>query len=90
MKQIYALRDTLAGSIVGGLFLHPHDAPAIRFFGDVASDQQTMIARHINEHELIMLGTLDEETGDIAPEVPVRLVITGAAWKAAQQLPTEP
>ena len=53
------------------------------FFGDVAGDPQTMVARHINDHELICCGVLNEETGVIVDDT-AKLVITGAAWKAAQ------
>lgn len=83
MKGIYAIRDTLAQALVGGLFLHSHSASAVRFFSDVASDAQTLVSRHIDDHELVFLGTLDEETGAIVSDAPA-VVITGAAWKASQ------
>lgn len=82
-KQIYAIRDNTARMIIGGLHLFAHEAAAVRFFGDVAGDPQTMVARHINDHELICCGVLNEETGVIEDDT-AKLVITGAAWKAAQ------
>lgn len=89
MKNIYAIRDNLAATIVGGLFLHAHHAPAVRFFSDVASDPNTNVARHIEDHDMVCLGTLDEETCELV-STPLAVVITGTAWKAAQQTPTEP
>ena len=81
-KSIYAIVDTKAETIIGGLHLFAHEAAAVRFFGDIASDAQTMVARHIGDHQLLELGEIDETTGDIRPDS--RVVITGAAWKAAQ------
>lgn len=83
-KQVYALVDTRAGCILGGLHLFPHDAPAVRFFGDLAADPQTMIGRHPNDHQLVQIGVLDEFTQELVGS-PIRVVITGAAWLAAQQ-----
>lgn len=82
-KGIYAIRDSKAETIIGGVHLFAHQAAAVRFFGDIASDSQTMVARHINDHELLYLGQIAEETGVIVSVVP-ELVISGAAWKAAQ------
>jgi len=90
VKNIYAIRDLTAGVQIGGLFLHPHHAPAVRFFGDIASDPQTMIARHPAEHDLVCIGTFDEESCMLAPYSRPEVVITGAAWKAAQAPTTEP
>lgn len=90
MKNIYAILDTLAATIVGGLHLFAHDAPAVRFFSDIAADPQTMIGRHPDDHSLICLGVLDESTNTITPyDNGNRVVITGAAWKAAQANTTE-
>lgn len=82
-RQIYAIRDTLSGQYLGGLQLFPADAPAVRFFSDIAIDPQTMIARHPQDHELVSLGYLDDDGIIVASEKPI-VVITGAAWKAAQ------
>lgn len=84
-QGIFAVRDTLANTIVGGLYLFAHPAAAVRFFGDIASDAQTSVARHISDHELINLGTLDTVSGVVTPSANgPEIIITGAAWKAAQ------
>jgi len=84
IRTIYAIRDTLAETLLGGLHLFITDAQAIRFFGDLASDNQTAIARHPNDHELVKLGELDERTGVVQAFVSPFVVITGAQWRAAQ------
>jgi len=89
IRTVYAIRDVLAESLLGGLHLFITDAQAIRFFGDIAGDNQTAIARHPSDHELIKLGELDESTGTIVAFVSPHVVITGSQWLAAQQ-PNEP
>jgi len=89
MTKLYAIRDTLAGSIVGPVQSFKHDAIAVRFFGDVAAQPGTSINQHIEQHELLLLGELDDETGELFLQpatVPV-VVMTGAAWKALQEQP---
>lgn len=76
---IYAIVDTLAESIIGGLHTFKHDAAAVRFFSDVASQPDTIIAKHLNDHQLVCLGTLDESTATIV-NTETRVVLTGSAW----------
>lgn len=80
--KVYAIRDLVANALVGGLHLFAHDAPAVRFFGDIASDPQTMIARHPADYDLICIGQYNEDTYSLTPER-VEIVITGAAYHAA-------
>jgi len=84
VRTIYCIRDTLAETILGGLHIFITDAQAIRFFGDLASDGQTSIARHPSDHELMKLGELDERTGSVTQIVIPFVVITGAQWLASQ------
>jgi len=83
ISRIYAIRDVVADALVGGLHLHAHEAAAVRFFSDVASDPQTLVARHIADHELVFLGGIQTDTGLIDSVVP-HVVITGQAWAAAR------
>lgn len=99
MNKIYAILDKKAQALTGGLQLHRHEAAAVRVFSDIASDPQTTIARHPEDFELLCLGLLNDE--DVYDEkngvTPIRsaytitattrptVVITGAAWKAAQK-----
>lgn len=79
---IYAIVDTLAESIIGGLHMFKHDAAAVRFFSDVASQPDTIIAKHLNDHQLVCLGTLDESTCQLTVTdiTHPRVVLTGSAW----------
>lgn len=87
-RQIYAIYDNVAEQIIGGLHLHPHQAPAIRMFGDVANLPNSQIALHPADFDLLLLGTLlDDNTIEASKRsIPI---ITGAAWSAAQQPRTE-
>lgn len=79
---IYAIHDIVADTIVGGLHLHKHHAPAVRMFTDIAGSKDTSINKHPNDFVLIQLGTLvHDETGlSIQPHYDV--VIKGAQWAA--------
>lgn len=83
--NIYAVRDTVADAIVGGLQLHRADAAAIRTFGDIASQRDSIVAMHPGDFELVCLGSIDGLS--ITPDA--RVVITGAQWLAAQQPATD-
>lgn len=84
-RRVYAVRDNTAGCFSGGLYLHASDAAAVRMFGDVASDKSNMIGLHPADFDLCTLAEFDESTGEIFPcGLPVT-VITGAAWRAAQE-----
>lgn len=60
-KGIYAVRDRVAQEIVGQILLFPHDAVAVRFFQELAEDQNTAIHRHLRDHDLIKCGTYDTQ-----------------------------
>lgn len=84
---ICAIRDTLSMTIVGGLQVFPHPAPAVRFFGDVCKDAQTNVARHVGDHELIHLANLIQTDDGVTRidgfDTPT-VLITGDQWSAAQ------
>lgn len=81
--RLYAIYDTVARAIVGGVHVCQRDEVAIRLFGDVASDNQTMIARHPSDYELLYLGELgDGAAGICVPTVAPVVVLTGAALLA--------
>lgn len=89
---IYALRDKLAETILGGLHLHNHDASAVRFFTDVASTPDTQVNRHANDFELVRLGYLIQDE-NAAPSIAeaYNVILDGATWLASQRPePSEP
>lgn len=81
---IYAIFDTKAQAIIGGLHIHKHEAAAIRFFGDVAAAEQTMINKHPQDYDLIRLGWISEHNVIVA-EAEQTTIITGATMKEVQQ-----
>lgn len=81
LAGIYAIRDIVAQMLTGGLYLHKHEASAIRFFGDVAADPQSLIGKHPEDFELIQLGYLSIKD-EIIPST--KTVLTGTVWKATQ------
>lgn len=83
-RSIYAIRDTVAQDIIGGLLVFPHDAPAIRFFSDACAEKGSILNQHPQDFELLDLGQL-ETSGEISNLHCPRLVITGAQWKAQQE-----
>lgn len=85
MKKLYAIIDTASTLIIGGVHVFAHDAAAIRFFGDLVGDPQTMMGRHPNDHNLLALASVDEETGELLTDGCPSVVVTGAALKASQQ-----
>jgi len=82
MKMIYTILDAVAEAI-GPIVTHAADAAAVRMFGDVAADPQTNVYRHPGDYTLLCLGQVYDD-GTIVPAAGgPRIVITGAAWKAA-------
>lgn len=88
MQGIYAIYDNKAEAIIGGLHLFRNDTAAIRFFGDMATAEKTVIQTHTEDFDLLCLGTLDDinciRSDD--GENPIRRpVLTGKQWLAAQE-----
>lgn len=80
---LYAIRDKVAGQIIGGIWLHRNDAAAIRMFTDVAQDQQSMIHRHTTDFELVKLGELNNDTSVDGLREP-QLILDGSTLNAIQ------
>lgn len=79
---IYAVHDTVADIIVGGLQTHRAEASAIRTFGDAASMKGSVVQMHPGDFQLLRLGWINDDHS-IEPDAAV--VMTGATWLAAQQ-----
>lgn len=75
VKRVYAIRDIVAGALAGGLIALHNDDVALRFLGDVLS-QENNISRHPNDHELLTLGTIDEDSCVIEAFVTPHVVTT--------------
>lgn len=83
-RNLYAIEDTVANDLIGGIHIHRHEAAAIRMFSDVAQLEGSMINRHPQDYQLIQLGHLDEKNQLVEN---YKLVMTGLQWAAAQQQP---
>lgn len=73
--NLYVVRDVEA-RYAGQVLTFRHDAVATRWFADMVQDPQTSINKHPRDHELVQVGTLDDETGEVA-QMPPRVVLTG-------------
>lgn len=85
---IYIVYDKLAQSPVGGLYLHRHDATAIRFFVDVLSDPNSQVGAHPDDFCLMHVGEIHGSDEPIKLTENIRTVLEGSTWastKAAQE-----
>lgn len=82
-KGIYAILDKKANDFAGPLQLLRNDTVAVRLFDDVAGREDNMVSRHVNDHELVKLGEVDDTTHELIPGY--QLILTGSAWAAAKQ-----
>lgn len=87
-KSLYAIRDRVAGEIVGlrmySVMTFRTDAEAARYFADAINDTTSILNKHPADYELIVCGTMSEG-GEITGEPIPRLIITGDALLAVQQ-----
>lgn len=84
-RIITVVHDTVANEVVGGAQMFNHTAPAIRFFGDLAGRRDTAVGLHVEDYQLVSLGTVEiTDDGRIGIEPYTEVLITGAQWKAAQ------
>lgn len=84
MRRLYVVYDLLAAAMIAAVMEFRHDAAAVRAFGDILSDPQSMLSKHPADFDLLCVGTVSE-TGLVVGFPEHEVVITGAAWKAAQQ-----
>lgn len=79
---VYAINDTVAAQLVGGLYAHKHEAAAVRFFCDVAAMPDSLVGKHPQDFDLIRLGFVTHEH-ELVPDPAV--ILKGSTWAAAQQ-----
>lgn len=80
--MIVAIIDKVAGDIVGPLMMEKHPATALRLFDDLARDTRSTINMHLKDHEMWVIGTIDDGTLEITPRKDI--LMTGELWLAAQ------
>lgn len=89
MKRLYAILDIQSKMIIGGVHVFPQDAAAIRFFRDLVGDPQTMMGRHPNDHNLLMLASFDDEDGSLLTDGCPSVVVSGSAMAESIRLAKE-
>lgn len=84
MRSLIAIVDLLTNEITGPVIVMPgeSDAPAIRWFSDVARAQDSQVGRHLEDYVLVNLATLDPDWHKLT--VTNRVIVSGKAWLAAQ------
>lgn len=80
MKFLYAIRDNVANEMSHNVYSHTGDPSAIRMFVDALTDQQSVIAKHPKDFDLILIGQFDETTGHVDGGIGPALVLTGSSW----------
>lgn len=81
IRNVYAVYDTKAEDIHGGLLLLNHDAVAIRVFTDAYQAEGTVIHTHPHDFKLVCLGYLKDR--ELVSEL--RVIITGEQLVATQE-----
>lgn len=67
------------------VFMARSEAEAIRMFSEAVIGSDTAVSRYPAEFDLVLLGDMEMETGEIFPKQPVGLIINGlVALQAAQ------
>ncbi|AZL82915.1 nonstructural protein [Apis mellifera associated microvirus 12] len=84
VTRLYGIYDVRGETIIGNVVSHRVDAAAVRMFGDIAGDKQSLVGTHPSDFDLVHIGTLALDTGVIDTTDCPRVVVTGAAWLAAQ------
>lgn len=72
-KGLYCIRDVLVG--FSQPFEAQHEPVAIRSFAQVANDSGSYVNTNPKDFALYHVGTIDSDTGEITPVVPVRHVV---------------
>lgn len=85
MRLIIAIIDTVTNDFAGPVQIHRHEAAAQRFFADIARMEGGAVQRYLRDHELVQLGTLDDDTLEITADK--KILMTGKQFLAAQPSP---
>lgn len=67
ITSVFSIYDNKACTF-GAPFTFAHVGQAIRAFGDLANDPQSMCFRHPADFSLVKIGTFDDDTGVMTPE----------------------
>lgn len=66
MQNLYIMRDKVANTTVGIIIRYNAHGPAIRSFFDALKLEGGPYAQHVEDYQLLHIGTIDEDTGIIS------------------------
>jgi len=75
-NKIYALYDRKAGYYLP-IFQMRGDTDAIRQFSEIVTQSDTPVSKYPADYDLVSLGYIDMETGQIEPTYPCETLING-------------
>lgn len=84
ISKIYAAYDRKAQYYLP-CFQQRSDAEAIRAFTEAVINSESNVSKYPAEYDLVLLGQMDMETGEITPQWPVGLIINGLVALQASQ-----
>lgn len=68
--NIYSVHDRKA-AVFARPFIAPNDGMALRSFAAAKLDPSTELAKFPEDFSLYLLGSFDDETGELSPVVPI-------------------
>lgn len=77
---LYAIKDLMAQSLVGGIYAHKHEAAAVRFYCDVAAAKDSLVGKHPQDFDLLRLGYITHSE-ELIPDLAT--ILKGSTWAAA-------
>lgn len=80
--KLITIYDKVAQETVGPLHPFKGEAPAQRWFQQMLAQPQ--LQPTMEDLQLVEVGTLDTETLEITPTVPIRILLNGVTVKALQ------
>lgn len=86
-RMLIAIIDNKAKDITPHnlIWVHKNTATAVRMYTDVANDPKSTIAQHLEDYDLVQLGTIDDEH-KITPTY--EIIVLGKTYAAQLQEPT--
>jgi len=85
LKSLYMVYDLVAKTVLGGIIQESADPPAIRTFHDALANEQSLLAQHPADFNLILVGTLTDSGTIFSPPDGPATVATGSAWLSSKE-----
>lgn len=82
--MIFAMRDNNARLIINTIY-QKREGPAIRAFHEALSTPDTLAGKYPQDFDLLCVGYMDDETGQLTPHTPPEVVTRGQDWLDARR-----